>query len=221
MLNQNQGLLTFLTVLLAVAGLWVAGLYRQADLRAAHRRSSVRAHEVLEAAMDEAIHNLIHVALSYRAETYVQAPQLSIEQFSWLCTPDVRSFVGTDLARIADNVRRKHEAFHASDSSDLKEQEGHMAGFITNSLRFLIVGSRLHPGVGRAVLGEPGLQDIRRAAEGANSWVWYRTKRIGDKAPQLRSEEATVICWIDDAHVPGVTACPQLVRFRDMNHPAH
>lgn len=87
-LNANQGPLTALTILLAVAALWVTLLVREFDRRADRRASRERAKVALEEAADEWAHNLIHIAIASNNDGELDYdPQVSVSHTARLFSP--------------------------------------------------------------------------------------------------------------------------------------
>src|SRR5438445_5079317 len=92
MMNANDGSLTFLAVLFAGVGLWAAAISRWADQRRERDAHLARVRNVLSAAVDECIHNLIHVGGFYDEEGkwYEGIPQLTAETIPLVLDPSYR-----------------------------------------------------------------------------------------------------------------------------------
>jgi hypothetical protein len=218
-LNANQGLLTALTIVLAVVALWVTLLVREADRRVSRQAARQRAKVALEEAADEWSHNLIHVAIASQDDGELEyGPQLSVDHTARLFLPDIAALMGEVIMRRGDRLRRTYERLAARhDDEDAKDALG---GFVNNSMHLLLRAHADHPKWCAPVLQRAGLQDIRRLA-GRTAYLCFRSSEAHEIAARLRREEIPILCWVNDDGPPGIDVFPQLPRFQDMNHPPH
>jgi hypothetical protein len=217
-LNSNQGLLTVLTVILAVAALWVTLLVRELDRRAERRAARQKAKVALEEAADEWAHNLIHIAIASDDRGALEyGTQVSVDHTDRLFDPEIAALLGEKIMRRSDRLRRTYERMLGDDEEDA--QAG-LEGFVNNSMRLLLLARSSHGDWCTSVLERHGMQDFRHVAKG-RSYLTFRSSEANEEAPRLRREEIPVFCWIDDDCPHGLNVFAQLGRFQDMNHPAH
>jgi hypothetical protein len=220
MLNQNQGMLTFLTVILAVAAIWVAALNRHHDQRARRRAARLRASVALTSALDEIAHNLIHVSLAHHGTTSLHAvPQISISEVSNVCAQEFRLVLNPEIVSAAQNMCRN--VARVEGAKGVPRAEHHVQSIVNNSLTMLVLSTKYHPSAAEPIVSQPGFQDFRELAKVDGVWVGFRSSQAEPDAAELRSNDVPILCWFDDDAPQKVVAYPQSIRFADMNHPSH
>ena len=215
-LNENQGTLSLLALVLAAVGLWVVAINRLTDRLSARRAASDQAFVALRAALEEAEHNLIHVACKtdIGRNQLTGPPQLSILQATALLQPDVRPLLDALVVQSAENLLRNYDGFRRA--ADVPEAWYYVAAFVNTSLSLLLESGTAHPEVAVDVLARPGYQDLRSAVT-TGYHVAFASLEAERHAAHLRSHDVPVICWFNVDPPPGVRVRPQCVRFRDMN----
>jgi hypothetical protein len=221
MLNENQGVLTFVALILAVAGLCVAAWYRERDARSARRSARERAKNALHEALEEASHNLIHVAEAYDREKRVlrSVPQLSAADTSYLCDQQFRLRFDRRIIRAAQNMGRNLEGVERSSNDDLGKAERWLDPLVTNSLRLFLYAGKYAPKVAASFFEQPGYEHLRELAA-LKSWrAYFRSSEVREYPPD--SEDTPVVCWFDDDALLGRTVYAEYTEFSAMKHPAH
>lgn len=221
MLNQNQGVLTFMAIVLTVSGLWGATLQRRAAERAAKRAAAARARLALQAAADELHHNLIHVALAYDEDhDLISRPQINAHAVRHLLDPEVRLAIHPQVSQGADGVVRNLDAMAAASGEDADAYERRLQDFTSRSMKLLLHLQQWHPAAVASVLRRPGMQDFIRLAGGPVAGT-FNTEEPPSYMHEIRNQELPILSWFDDGDLEGVEVFPQFQRFRDMNHPPH
>jgi hypothetical protein len=222
--NKNQGILTLLALLLAALAVWVEVLARHSeDLRQQAERAR-NANQAVGDAIEECHHNLLHVALCYTGTKMTHLPWgISIEDICALAQKEYRHEINERVLSHIDRIRRTYDStqelrgrFVNARSDEEREvaraqvlAEPHQfQGFVVHLLGFLRDAWHAYkevPGC-RKRLEQAGLQDLPRLHEANkqhNLYAYFRTsdEDAQKEAPTIRTEEAVIACWFDDAPI--------------------
>jgi hypothetical protein len=185
-LNQNQGILTFVTLLIAVIAIWVTLL---ADENRRREEATTRQKHVttlIQLAVREANHNLIHMAAETTPSgSFKGVPQLSVIDATTLYSPSMAgSFspvlinYAETLVRVREMIERAAEEFPVNDPKrkisrgmDGRHIPEHLElvqllqSFTINSLKFLLRACNDHSEALQEFMTKPGRQDFPRILE--------------------------------------------------------
>ena len=104
--NSNQGVLGLYGIVLAIVGLWVAAIARQFDHRAARQELESLCASAVSAAVAEASHNLVHVAMCYDGQDFDGDPQVSLTCLEALLVQPVRREISPNIVDAAESIYR-------------------------------------------------------------------------------------------------------------------
>lgn len=185
-LNQNQGVLTFVTLLIAVIAIWLTLL---ADENRRREQATSRQRELttlIRQAAKETNHNLIHMAQeTARSGVFKDVPQLSVVYAATLYSPGMAGSFSPALVHYAETLVRLHEMVHRAAAMSLRmpdpEQtpyagidEPHikhpelvqvLENFTTTSIEFLLQACKDHSEALQVFMRRPGRQDFARSLE--------------------------------------------------------
>jgi hypothetical protein len=244
-LNENQGLLTFLAVIIAVLTIWITVLANESNRRAVMRVENEELRTTLLGAVDEAIHNLMHLALCYNEQRtrFESLPQLSTFSVAELSSRNFRRSVASGVIRYADlmlrnyarieNANRMPDLILETDATERRQHYMHhlqrpLYGFIAHSFHFLSWSLAEYEEWTRHVFQAPGLQDFQEIKQRAERkrdsdssaliryWYYDLTSEAASRAANIRAGEEPLICWFKDKDIEGVEPFVLFNRFSDL-----
>lgn len=122
--NENQGVLTLLTILLAVLALWATLLTRELEEREKKRIEQSDLEAAVAEAFHEATHNLIHVAQAFDQDKSLRRlPQTSRLAVARLLQPGMATKLPRRYKLSVDAVYRTWELLQALSWSDSYAQK--------------------------------------------------------------------------------------------------
>lgn len=218
-LNENQGVLTLLALLLAVGAVWVTAVTRELDRRDRERSAREDLRNCLVAAVLECDHNLIHVAVALRGTlTLHEVPQLTVNATSRLRDdPALRHRLPDALLIHADAVCRNFEQLDrlmpgvAFPVAPPPEQ---FQAFATRSIGVLHQAVHAYPGWTQPLLPPPIYRDLAALGE-AKFEATFAASEFVPKAHELRRDDFTVLCWRADADLPAIRVFAMGQRYED------
>jgi hypothetical protein len=222
MINSNQGFLTLLGLLIAVVALWTGIVANAVGRRREGQEAEARTRTAVCDAIDELHHNLQHIAGSYRGNQIRLVPQITVDSTLALLEPANRLQLSSAVIKAIEPLRRNAERLKELRAAT-RDPNGPppstadpepIGGFFRCSLEVLIFFWRHHHAWSCNALQRPGLQDLPRFAPN-RALITYRSSEAISDAPWLRTEEAPLVCWLDDQPIPGVKAYAVGQRFVD------
>jgi hypothetical protein len=229
-LNENQGYLTLLALLLAAAGVWATLITSETVRHRAAIREARQARDALQAALEEVHHNLLHIALAFDGETIQMLPGgLSLDAVNALTEPICRAQLSRDVIAHVDPMRRNLQRLRGFEqdymtakkkrAGELEEILDHeppfVVGLVSTSLRFALSSFQAHPVWSNQAM-KRGFQDIPKMAKAISDGCYFawRTSEIEAEGPDIRIRNTVVATWFDDEPV-GVPTFAFGPRFAD------
>lgn len=213
-INANEGILTVLTIVLAVIALWTAALGRTIDRRQERDSADRRFAQHLEAAVGESRHNLIHIAMAYnRQNRLARMPQVQVFRARDLDTPEFRYRLKPKVRSLLDSVvrmgSRVPERLPAQDDPPFE-----LVSFTVALMRFMNAVICLQPDHPASLHGDPIFRDMVQALDSKAPCPFFASEVKADLA-QLRTHQTPVFCWIKDEDLEGVEVVDMKQRTRD------
>lgn len=215
-MNGNQGILTLLTLVLAVIALWTSAIARYSDQRRDERAAHSKFAQHLNAALGEARHNLIHIAMAYGdGHALREMPQFQSERLKDLARPEFASFIDSDFSSELSAAIRTCEL--AKKEELLPHSEGAtpegLRMFTCAQMRLLnaAIVSANHPSW---IHSDPAMRDIDSARDPHAKFPFYASTLV-TTLPHLRTNQVPVFCWLKDQELEGVKVVGMKDRIRD------
>jgi hypothetical protein len=220
-LNANQGVLTTFGVMLAAVTIWTTLLVRRSDQVRDERLFNRKVRSILLAALGEAHHNLVHVAMACDGEILRFIPQVSSDSIRLLLDPSIRSGLDPEMLFQADRCIRCIDNLPPTHSRwDKSPCNKHLTGVVEHSLMMMVLAARSYPAA-KPFIDQDGLQDIRSIAQDHDYICRFLSSDAQGEAHRLRTHGHPVLCWFEDEPVDGVQIYAEYQRFDDMSHEDH
>lgn len=182
-LNENQGILTFVALLIAVIAVWVTLLAEEDRRREQATSKQQELTALIQQTVNETNHNLIHMAQETdRSGAFTGVPQLSVVYAATLHSPPMVGSFSPALVHLAETLVRVHEIVQQAaeksswrihsqlETSDSNADEPTLnveliqmlKSFALNSISLLLQACKDHDEHLTAFLRRPGRQDLAR-----------------------------------------------------------
>jgi hypothetical protein len=216
--NANQGVLTVLTLILAVLAVWTTLLTRELDARAKRRQMQDELTAAVGEAFRECTHNLIHVAQAFSDDKMLQKlPQTSRLAVARLLQPDLASQLPRRYRLSVDAVYRTWESLKAItwQGSYAHQVPSELRNYTRACMMVLKDSVDWFPDA----CGDP--DDDRYARDfwrvkGKHAHFYFYSSSGKREIPHLRADEVPIFCWWTDAAIEGVEIIEEGRRFKDL-----
>lgn len=214
-INGNQGILTLLTIVLAVLALWATALTRVWDRTEAARASAKHFSEVLDAAIAELRHNLIHVAMAFNDAKQLEViPQIQTSRLEEALTPDLRGRLDRRVRSYADATIRngtKLQGLEVPPDGSAPEELRYFTQTCLLLMNRVVASQANHPDW---LHTDPIVRDMVEAMQPGAPCPFF-SSLVRNDLPRLRTEELPVFCWWKDEELQGVHVIEMGQRVRD------
>jgi hypothetical protein len=214
-INENEGILTVLTIVLAVIAIWTSALSRASDKRNARLSAEKRFAQHLDSAIGECRHNLIHIAMAYNdTGDLKRIPQVQIYRARDLDTPEFKEHLPVRVRNLLNSVVRMGSKMPQSKQWSTAATPIELMSFTVALLRFMNGIVTLQPDHPDWLHDDPICRDMMRAQESRAPCPFYSSEVKNDLA-WLRTHQIPVFCWIKDEDLDGVQVIEMRQRTRD------
>lgn len=217
-LNANQGVLTVLTLLLAILAVWATLLTRELDERARRRQMQDDLQAAVGEGFRECTHNLIHVAQAFNEHKVLRRlPQTSRLAIARLLQPDMASQLPRRYRLSVDAVYRTWETLRALswDESFAQKVPSELQNYTRACLMALKDSVEYFPEACGDRDDKRYARDFWRLKGRHTHFYFFSSGGLRDIA-HLRADEVPVLCWWADTDIEGVEIVEEGRRFKDL-----
>jgi hypothetical protein len=217
-INENQGVLTVLTLILAVLAVWATLLTRELDQRMRRRQMQDELRAAVGESFRECTHNLIHVAQAFSEDKVLRKlPQTSRLAIARLLQPDMASQLPRSYRLSIDAVYRTWESLRTLswDDSYAHKVPAELRNYTRACLMTLKDSVEHFPEACGDPKNERYARDFWRLKGKHTHYYFYASGGLREVA-HLRADEVPVLCWWADTEIEGVEIIEEGRRFKDL-----